>query len=222
MKLHLAITAVATMLFTYAQGQVQLYLGARGGAGAMLTSEQLHNMSTLEGTANVFRNYHSYGLHAKGEALLGFKRLRVGYRFMYNFSAPSISNAPFGTAIDDSRYTTYFSARQTHIFAHYFVTELAVVNAKHFSLVPGVAVGSYTGYSIDNGSNQKVQLSDNTHHRFTVGAELNAEIKFGRVVFLFGPNYYLLSMQDKIHTDWRVYQHYIGADVGLRVNLLKP
>lgn len=100
--------------------------------------------------------------------------------------------------------------------------EVAIVNLRHFALTPGIGVGSFTGYNVDQTNGNKVNLSEDTHHRFSVSAELNAEIKFGRCTFLIGPNYYLFSMQDKTSAYWRKYQNFIGGDIGLRVNLLKP
>jgi hypothetical protein len=55
-----------------------------------------------------------------------------------------------------------------------------------------------------------------------MSADLNAEIKIGRWTILFGPNYYLFSLQDKASANWHQYQNFIGGDVGFRVNLLKP
>ena len=100
--------------------------------------------------------------------------------------------------------------------------EIAIINLPHFALTSGLGLGSYTGYKIDQNTGDRVSLSTDTHHRFSFSTELNAEIKFGRCVFLVGPNYYFFSMQDKANSSWHQYQNLIGADIGLRVNLLKP
>ena len=139
---------------------------------------------------------------------------------MYNFSQPTTTYGGPYYGVDNSRVTTYFSSSQTQIFAHYFLLEFALINRKHFGLVPGIALGSYNGFRVDNNTGERVPLSDVTYHRFSVGANLNAEIKFGRCTFLIGPNYYMFSLQDKANTDWHEYQHLIGADIGLRVKLL--
>ncbi|MDB5283253.1 MAG: hypothetical protein JWO06_2328 [Bacteroidota bacterium] len=222
MKRSLAIMiGLLTLCATYGQ-PVQLYLGLRGGAGAMLTRDQLYNVGTPDGPRTIFKSEQGWSAHAKGEALLGFRRLRIGYQFLYNFAAPGLSNNNIAPQLDNGRYTTYFNNSQAHFFGHYFLAELAIINTKRFALTPGIAVGSFTGYKVDNNTGEVVQLSADTHHRFSVGGELNAEIKFAkRCTFLIGPNYYMFSLQDKAHPDWREYQHFIGADIGLRVNLLK-
>ena len=207
-------------LMTYA-GKAKLYLGLRAGAGAMLSRDQINNFTSAQGPISVLQHHDTWSIHAKGEALLGFGRLRIGYQFLYNFSGPQVSSANNYFAGDASRNTTYFNSSQTHFFAHYLLIEVAIINSKHFSLTPGVGAGTFTGFKVDNSSSNSVKLSDDTHNRFTISAELNAELKYGRCVFLFGPNYYLFSLQDRANKDWREYQHFIGFDVGLRVNLLK-
>lgn len=214
---------MATVLLfssTYAQ-KIGLYLGLRTGAGLDITHDQLRSFNTSDGFTNVVRTSDTWTLHAKGEALLGIGRLRIGYQFLYNFIPSDISNMTSVPVTDNGRYTTYFNASQSHYFAHYALIELAVINTKHFALVPGVGLGSYTGYKIDQTTGNRIDLSEDTHHRFTMSAELDAEIKFGRCAFLIGPNWYMFSMQDKANNNWRQYQNMIGGDIGLRVNLLK-
>jgi hypothetical protein len=213
---------ISTLLFLPSYGKVQLYLGLRGGAGVMLTRDQLNNLATSQGFMNATRNTSGWSLNGKAEALIGFGRLRLGYQFLYNFSRPMASSSTYPAFTDNNLNTTYYNNSNTHFFGQYFVLEVAVVNLKHFALVPGIAVGSFTGFKVNNTTGEWVKLSADTHHRFSIGAQLNAEIKFGRFVFLVGPNYYLFSLQDKANNDWREYQHFIGADVGFRVNLLKP
>jgi hypothetical protein len=219
-----SITTIAALLiFCYSYGGfIQLYLGLRAGAGLDLTHEQLNNFNTSEGFANVVRNADTWSLHAKGEALLGIGRFRIGYQFLYNFIPSDITPLSYTPVIDNSRYTTYFNSSQSHYFGNYALMEIAIINLRHFALTPGVGLGSYTGYNVDQTTGDKVPLSADTHHRFSMSAELNAEIKFGRCAFLIGPNYYLFSAQDKANINWRQYQNFIGADIGLRVNLLKP
>ena len=202
--------------------KVQLYLGIRGGAGVTINHYHFPDMVTSQGITTVKGNSYAWTAHAKGEVLFGVWRFRIGYRFLYNFSAPLLFSGPSSPIVDGNRYTTYFNSSQTHYFGHYLVLELAVINRQHFGLVPGVAVGTYGGYRVDNTTEEKVRLGVDTYHRFSVGLELNFEIKFGRCVFLAGPNYYLFSMQDRADNNWHNYQHILGADVGLRVNLLKP
>lgn len=221
--------AYATVLFTavmitsvcYGGVPVQLYLGLRGGGSAMLTREQLYNVGTTEGIRTVFYSDRGWSAHAKAEALLGLGRIRFGYRFLYNFSSP-IGVTTYDVNVGNSRYTTYFNSGATHFFAHYFVLEAAIVNTRHFALVPGIALGSYTGFNIDNTTGERVQIADVTNRRFTFGGELNGEIKIHRVSIVFGPNYYLFSLRDRANSSWKQYQHFIGGDIGLRVNLLKP
>jgi hypothetical protein len=186
----------------------------------MLTSDQLNSIGTAEGSQNIIKNTTNWSTNAKGEVLLGLWRFRLGYQFMYNFSEPTtFYNGPT-PVVDSGQFTTYFNSSRTQIFAHYFLAEFAIINGRHFGLVPGIALGSYNGFRIDNNTGEKVPLSDDTYHRFSMGAELNAEFKFGRCAILLGPNYYLFSLQDKANNNWREYQHLIGADVGFRVNLL--
>ena len=216
------IIIFSALAFLPSYGKVQLYLGLRGGAGVMLTRDQLNNLATSTGFVNATRNTAGWSIHAKAEALIGFGRLRFGYQFLYNFSQPSSSSSSFASVIDNNRNTTYFNNSKSNLFGHYFLTEVAVINLKHFVLAPGIALGSFTGFKVDNTTGDHVQFSADTHHRFSIGAELNLEIKFGRWSFLASPNYYLFSLQDKANGDWREYQHFIGGDVGFRVNLLKP
>ena len=221
MKRYIVIT-IALIMFCNSYGKVQLYLGLRTGAGLDITRDQLNNFNTAEGFANVVRTANTWSLHAKGEALVGFGRFRIGYQFLYNFIPSDASTVPYSPVTDNGRYTTYFNSSQSHYFGHYALMEVAVINTAHFALTPGIGLGSFTGYKIDKTTGDQVFLSADTHHRFSVSAELNAEVKFGRWSFLIGPNYYLFSMQDKASSNWHQYQNLIGADVGFRVNLLKP
>lgn len=209
-------------MFFPSYGKVQLYLGLRGGAGVMLTRDQLTNLATSSGFVNATRAGSGWSVHGKAEALLGIGRLRIGYQFLYNFSQPGSVSSPYSAFFDNNRNTTYFNSSGNSFFGHYFLAEYAVVNLHHFALAPGIALGSFTGFMVDNNTGERVALSTDTHHRFSMGAELNFEIKFGRCTFLASPNYYLFSMQDKSNPNWREYQHFLGADVGFRVNLLKP
>jgi hypothetical protein len=199
-------------------GKVKLYLGARVGMGTILTRDIYTND---QGLVHILQHYNTWSLHAKGEALLGVGRFRIGYQFLYNFSGPQIDAAGGYFPGDNNRNTTYFNSSQTHYFGHYLLMELAIINRPHFALTPGVGVGSYNGFKVDNTTGNIVQLSTDTHNRFSISAELNAEIKFGRCVFLIGPNYYLFSAQDRADNNWREYQHFIGVDAGFRVNILK-
>jgi hypothetical protein len=230
MKKLLIIFATAFLLlnarFCYAGdgsniSPIKLYLGIRGGGGFMLTHNQLSGLTTTEGVQTISTNSYGGSSHVKGELLLGIRRFRIGYRFMYNFSTPTVSTQGYGTLIDVSRNTTYFNGYRNDFFAHYLVLELAVINLRHFGLVPGLAFGSFSGFRVDNDTHSTVWYGDDMHHPFTMGAELNAEIKFGRCAIVVGPNYYLFALQDRTHNDWHQYQHYIGADIGLRVNLLR-
>ena len=216
------MSILSVLLFTGAYSQVGLYLGIRGGAGAMLTQNQVSNLATPEGFDNVFSRNSAWSGHAKGEALLGLWRFRLGYQFLYNFSGPSLVSVPPNAEISPAANTTYFNNSQTHIFGQYFLAEVVLVKTRHFNLVPGVAVGSYTGFKVDNNTGEQVSLSATTDRRFSIGAELNAEIVYGRCTFLIGPNYYLFGYRDKFNHNWREYQHFIGADLGFRVNLIKP
>jgi hypothetical protein len=210
---------IGLMMVLSSFGQVQFYLGLDGGAGAMLTHDQLVNVGTSDGIRSIFKSDEGWSAHAKAQALLGFGRIRLGYQFMYNFSAPTVVNTTPVPSVDNNSFTTYFNSSQVHFFGQYFLTELELIRTAHFDLVPGLALGSFTGFKVDNSTGNEVGLSTDTHHRFSMGAELNGEVKFGRCAFIFGPNYYLFSMDDKFHSDWREYQHFIGADIGLRVNL---
>ncbi|MFN8286943.1 MAG: hypothetical protein U0V74_09340 [Chitinophagales bacterium] len=221
-KLMLLTGAFLLCSFIYAQPQ--FFLGLRPGAGAMLTNNQLRSFSTTEGTRDILGNRTNWSFVGKGEALLGLGRFRFGYRFLYNYSKnrgqetfyPLIDNT-----IDYDRMTAYFNKSSVHTFGHYGVLEIAIINTRHFALTPGLALGGYMGYVKDANGN-KVRFSDIVKYRFTVGAELNAEIKLNRVTILFGPNYYMFNRQDKFNADWKQYAHLIGGDVGLRVNLIKP
>ena len=224
MNKRIIITVIVTLLCltTYAgKLKPKLYLGVRAGAGAMISRDQLNNAGTGQGPVTAVYHHDSWSFHAKGEALFGIGRLRIGYQFLYNFSGPQIASASNFFTGDNSRNTTYFNSSQTHFFGHYLLVELAIINRPHFSLTPGIAAGTFTGFKVDQSSGNNVSISNDTHNRFSVGAELNAEIKFGRCVFLVGPNYYLFSLQDRANNDWREYQHFVGVDVGFRVNLLK-
>jgi hypothetical protein len=221
MKRYIAII-IAALFVGKAYGNVGLYLGLRTGAGLDVTHDQLNQFNTSEGFANVVRKADTWSLHAKGEALLGLGRFRIGYQFLYNFIPSDVTTMTYVPVTDNARYTTYFNSSQSHYFGNYALMEVAIINLPGFALTPGISLGSYTGYKIDQTTGDKVELSTDTHHRFSMGAELNAEIKFGRCAFLIGPNYYLFCMQDKANSNWRQYQNFIGADIGLRVNLLKP
>ena len=219
-KILILVFSALTFLPSY--GKVQLYLGLRGGAGVMLTNDQVKNLTTSSGFVNATRNTSTWSIHGKAEALIGFGRLRLGYQFLANFSQNAASTTAYAPAIDNNQNTTYFNNSKTVLLGQYFLAEVAVIKLPHFELAPGIALGSFTGYKVDNTSGDRVALSATTHHRFSVGAELNFEFKFGRWTFLASPNYYLFGLQDKSNGDWREYQHFIGADLGFRVNLLKP
>ena len=221
MKRLIIILTISLLCSTTYAGKVKLYLGAWAGLGAMLTRDQLNNYNNSSGPVSVLQHHDTWSFHAKGEALLGFGRFRIGYQFLYNFSGQQISSAGDYFTGDNNRNTTYFNSSQTHYFGHYLLMEVAVIDLPHFALTPGIGVGTYNGFKIDNTSGDHVAMSADTHNRFSVSAELNAEIKFGRCVFLVGPNYYLFSAQDRANNNWREYQHFLGADVGFRVNLLK-
>jgi|GEM_PF-1767804 len=221
MKRLILITAVVLMCLPSYAGKVKLYLGFRAGAGAMFSRDQINNFANSQGPFSVLQHHDTWSFHAKAEALLGLGRFRIGYQFLYNFSGPQISSANNYFTGDNNRNTTYFNSSQTHFFGHYLHMEIAVINLPHFALTPGIGVGTFTGFKVDNTTGNTVALSSDTHNRFSISAELNAEIKFGRCVFLVGPNYYLFSLQDRANNDWREYQHFLGADVGIRVDLLK-
>jgi hypothetical protein len=216
------IILISTLAVLPSFGKVQFYLGLRGGAGVMLTHDQVGSLATSSGFVNATRNTSSWTLHAKAEALIGFGRLRLGYQFMGNFAQAGTTTTNYANTVDNNTNTTYFNNSKTVLLGQYFLAEVAVIKVPHFELAPGIALGSFTGFKVDNTTGDRVDLSADTHHRFSVGAELNFEIKFGRWSFLASPNYYLFSLQDKSNGNWREYQHLIGADVGFRVNLLKP
>ena len=214
-------TTILLMCLHVSAVKPKLYLGVRAGAGAMLTRDQLANFTNSQGPVSSVHHHETWTFHAKAEALVGFGRFRIGYQFLYNFSGPQLSSADNYFVGDDNRNTTYFNSLQTHFFGHYLHMELAIINLPHFALTPGIGAGTFTGFKVDNTSGNVVQLSADTHNRFSVSAELNAEIKFGQCVFLVGPNYYLFSLQDRADNNWREYQHFVGVDVGFRVNLLR-
>jgi hypothetical protein len=218
---RIIITTIAIMICLSSYGRVKLFLGLRGGAGVMLTHEQMNSLFTSQGARNAFVYNKTYSIHAKAEALLGFGHFRIGYRFLYNFSGPDVSGGASYFANDNNRATTYYNNSQTHFFGHYLVLEYALINLPHFSLTPGICGGTFTGFKVDNTTGNDVGIATDTHHRFTLGAELNAEIHFGQFSILAGPNYYLFSLQDRSNSDWREYEHFIGGDVGFRVNLIK-
>jgi hypothetical protein len=220
-KKFIVTPAIVLICLTSYASKMKLYLGLRTGAGAMITRDQLNNFNSSQGPISLVQHHDTWSFHAKAEALLGFGRFRIGYQFLYNFSGPQISSANDYFTGDNNRNTTYFNSSQTHYFGHYLHMELAIINTPHFALTPGLGIGTFTGFKVDNTSGNSVRLSDDTHNRFSLSAELNAEIKFGRCVFLIGPNYYLFSLKDRAQNDWREYQHFIGADVGLRVNILR-
>jgi hypothetical protein len=216
------ITIIAVLIGTSAYSQLGLYLGIRGGGGAMLTQNQVTNLPTSDGAENVFSKSSSWTGNVKGEALLGVWRLRLGYQVMHDFSGPSSTYISGNPQLSPAANTTYFNSSQTRILAQYFLLEIALIHTRHFNLVPGVAVGSYNGYKIDQTTGDQINFSETTRRRFSVGAELNFEIVYGRCTFLFGPNYYLFDYKDKLNDSWHEYQHMIGGDIGFRVNLIKP
>ncbi len=220
MKRSIAII-IALLLFSATYSQVDLFLGIRSGAGEMLSRQQLNNLPTRDGISNIANDRSGWSIPFKAEALLGLGSFRIGYQFMYNYASPSITAQNFNPVITDGQYSTYFNASKMHLFAHYLLMELALINSRHFALTPGIAVGSYTGYRVDNTTGEHIMLSQVTDRHFSIGAELNAELTFGRLTILFGPNYYLFSLRDKANTSWREYQHFIGGDIGIRVNLFK-
>ena len=220
------ITALLTVLllgFSAYSQPIKLFLGVNGGVGDMITNDQLGNLQTTDGAKNFLKSNNGWSSHFKSQALLGIGRLRVGYQFLYNFASPSIGGySVTPTNLNSNQNTTYFNTSQDHFFGQYLLVEMALINTDHFALAPGVAGGTFTGYKIDNTTHEMVTLSQTTHHRFSIGAELNAEFKFGgRWAFLVSPNYYLFSLQDNANPDWHQYLHFIGVDVGLRVNLFK-
>jgi len=216
----MSITVLTLCSSAYA-GKAKLYLGVRAGLGALLTRDQLNNYNNNQGPVSVLQRHDTWSFHAKGEALFGFGRFRIGYQFLYNFSGPQISSANNYFTGDNNRNTTYFNSSQAHYFGNYLLIELAIINTPHFALTPGAGVGTYNGFKVDNTTGNNVELSTDTHNRFSVSAELNAEFKVGRCVFLLGPNYYLFSAQDRANNNWREYQNFIGADIGFRVDLLR-
>lgn len=221
MKKRLLLSALVILLSLSSHaGKVKLYLGLRAGVGAMSTRDQLDNFTTSQGPVNIIHHHETWSLHAKGEALMGFGNFRIGYQFLYNFSGAQVNNAGNYFSGDDNRNTTYFNNSQTHFFGHYLVMELALINLPHFSLTPGIGVGTFNGFKVDNTSGNMVSISSATHNRFSVSAQLNAEIKLGRCAILVGPNYYLFSLQDRANNDWHEYQHFVGVDVGVRIDLL--
>jgi hypothetical protein len=216
MKKTILLITVILLYFGVSSQPIRLFLGVNGGFGDMLTQNQFSNFQSTGNTSN-----NGWSSHAKAQALLGIGRLRVGYQFLYNFSSPSIDGQPV-TPVNSDQNTTYFNASQVHFFGQYLLVELAVINTKHFALAPGIAVGSFTGYKIDNTTHDEVTLSQTTHHRFSIGADLNLEFKFAkRWTFLVSPNYYLFSLQDNANSDWHEYLHFMGIDAGIRLNLLK-
>jgi hypothetical protein len=188
----------------------------------MLTNNQVNSIRTPDGFRDVATNKRGLSVPFKAEALLGFGPFRIGYQFLYNYATPAVSNLGFTPDITDAQSTTYFNYSKTHIFGHYALVELSVLNFPHFGLVPGIAAGTFTGYRVDKTTGERVSLSETTTRRFSIGFQLNAEIKFGRFAIVFGPNYYLFSLNDKANFKWREYQHFLGGDLGLRINLLKP
>jgi hypothetical protein len=219
-RIIITVAVILLCIDSYAV-KPKLYLGLRAGAGAMLTKDQLNNFTNSQGPVAAIHHHETWSFHAKGEALAGFGRFRIGYQFLYNFSGPQISSVDNYFTGDNNRNTTYFNSSQTHFFGHYLHMELAIIDLPHFALTPGIGAGTFTGFKVDNTTGNTVSISSDTHNRFSVSAELNAEVKIGRCVFLAGPNYYLFSLQDRANRDWREYQHFVGVDVGLRVNLLK-
>lgn len=213
--LLVAITAVLTGF-----SQAQLHIGVRAGAGAAINYQRLTQVQSAEGFKDAVMNDKGWEGHAKGEALLGFGRFRFGYRFMYVRSYVERNVNPYAPLTDVDRNTAYYNSTRTHLFGHYGIIEVAIVNSKFFALTPAIAVGGFHGRTVDNSTKNYVQLGKITKNRFSVGAELNAEFKVGPVTLMFGPNYYLFNQQDKVNAKWSRYIHVIGADAGIRVNLL--
>ncbi len=219
MKRYLTTIAVIALCYTL-YSQPQLYLGVRAGAGGLGTYDHIPNVLTTDGFQNGSRASGGWAANLKGEALFGFGRFRIGYQFLYNNSSPSRTFSTHTPIIDRDRYTMYYNNYKDHIFGHYLLMQLAIINSKHFGLVPGIALGSFNGFKVDNDTYDRVRLAEVTRNRFSFGAELNAEIKFGRAIIFLGPNYYLFAMRDNINSNWREYRHFIGGDLGFRFNLL--
>lgn len=217
-KFVVALAAIIASISAYSQAQ--LHLGARIGGGAAINYQKLTQVQSAEGFKDAVTNDKGWELNAKAEALLGFGRFRFGYRFMYLRSYVEPGNNPYGPLTDFDRYSVYQNSTRTHLFGHYGVLEIAVINSKFFALTPAIAAGGFHGYTVDNSTKEHTQLSRVTKNRFSIGAELNAEFKIGPVTLMVGPNYYLFNQQDKVNTKWSRYTHVIGADAGIRVNLL--
>ncbi len=203
--------------------QPKLYIGVRGGAGVLLGANQLKQFSTSDGTQDIVSHSSNWALNPKAEVLLGLGRFHLGYRFMYVYSK-NVGNTGGSytpmtdNTIDNPRLTTYFSGTRMHMFAHYGVLEFAIINSKIFALTPGIALGGYTGFIKDDGGN-KVRFGEVSRMRITAGTELNFEFKFNHGSFIFGPNYYMFSRRDKLTANWKQFNHFIGADIGLRFSL---
>lgn len=217
-KFIVAVAAIIASISVYSQAQ--LHIGVRAGAGAAINYQKLRQVESPEGFKDAVMHDKGWEGHAKAEALLGFGRFRFGYRFLYVRSYVEPGNNPYGPLTDFDRNTVYMNSTRTHLFGHYGVLEIALVNSKFFALTPAIAVGGFHGITVDNSTKDYVQLGRITKNRFSVGAELNAEFKIGPVTILLGPNYYLFNQQDKVNTKWSRYTHVIGADAGIRVNLL--
>ena len=140
---------------------------------------------------------------------------------MYSYSPTQSNSVANISTVNEKMATTYFNYSSTQLFAHYFVLELSVYNKKKFSLVPGILIGGFSGFKVDNSTKQKVQLSEETYRHSTVGVELNAEIKVKQVTFFVSPNYYFFKMKDKVNNGWTEFRQFIGGDTGIRVNLRK-
>jgi hypothetical protein len=216
---RLIVAAVLSALLIPAFAQVKISLGVRGGPGYMMSYEKLRSITTVEGRRDIFTNTKAWSGNVKGEAMVQFWKLRMGYQFLYNFSPAR--NMQTVALTDAARSTIYLQHSRSHLMAHYFAFELALINKPHFALVPGIALGGYNGWRKDPETGDKVRLSEVAKRRFTMGAQLNAEISYGRFTFLIGPNYYLFSMRDKATKNWHEYQHMLGVDAGMRFNLLK-
>ncbi len=214
------VLIIAIIAAMNAFSQAQLHIGVRAGAGAAINYQRLMQVESAEGFKDAVTNDKGWEGHAKAEALLGFGRFRFGYRFMYVRSYVERGNNPYAPLTDGDRYSAYFNSTRTHLFGHYGVLEIAIINSKFFALTPAIAAGGFTGMTVDNTTKAHTQLSRITKNRFSVGAELNAEFKIDAVTLMFGPNYYLFNQQDKVNGKWNRYIHVIGADAGIRVNLL--
>src|SRR5579862_3007074 len=98
MKKHF-ITLSILFCFSLTHAQLGLYLGLTGGAGAMLTHQQVKDLKTSQGFQNLVNGNDGWSAHGKAQALLGIWRVRFGYQFLYNFSSASVSTPPSGNSL---------------------------------------------------------------------------------------------------------------------------